>query len=744
MMQVLDEIELDLKERIKLKDDDAFERKKRIIAQSLYGVEVKEWAVWICQLRLWLSLFIEAPDNMKNSLMPILPSLDFKVRQGDSLVQRVGSKTFPVLGHALMGEAIKRKVTQLKNLKNEYFGNKSPMKDWEVRQKELTIYEQILESEISEKQKEMNRLRGIKPEKQASLFGDEFFQPTQKELDFDKEKLEGLKSEINELIDQKQSIRKDKPLIWNIEFAEIFVEKGGFDVVIGNPPYVRQEDISDPTGKIKDKKQYKQFLIEMVKLDFPSNFPPKSKIKAQSDLYAYFYIRALRLLNTNGIHTFICSNSWLDVGYGVWLQKFLLERAPIECIIDNHAKRSFEASDVNTVVSVIHAPQKKVNKEHIIKFVAFKKPFEESIFTEYLLKVEEGKEILSNEIFRVYPITVRDTKEAGTEYEDEAQEKMKLGNYIGDKWGGKYLRAPDIFFKILEKGKGKLVRLGDIADVRFGIKTGADNFFYLKKNQVSALRIEKEFLTPILISSDQVKTYETSADDTEIFLASSGKSKAEIKGTNFLDYVRRGEKEKFRGRGGSSVPSNRPSCKSHRPFWYSINIPPAPPIYWMEMRRERYFTLFNRANLIADHTFYGIYPYEGIDSYTLCALLNTTLTSLFVEVFANDPGGGGTTLQTPTSETKRHVFLPSSLIGAKVLADSFRMLSKRASQSILNECGFIKNSGIREQELNPLPDRAKLDKLVFDVLDLTKDERKEVYRAVCRLVWNRVSKAKSV
>ncbi len=380
MMQVLDEIELNLKERIKLKDNDSFERKKRIIAQSLYGVEVKEWAVWICHLRLWLSLFIETPDEMKISFEPILPSLDFKVRQGDSLVQRVGNKTFPVLGHALMGESIKRKVTQLKNLKNEYFGNKTPLKDWEVRQRELAIYNEILQSEIVEKQKEKTGLKNAKHGKTASLFGDEFFQSAQKELDFNKGKIEQLESEINELIDQKQNIYKDKPLIWNIEFAEIFVEKGGFDIVIGNPPYVRQEEIADPTGKIKDKKQYKEFLSEMVKLDFHSGFPPKSKINAQSDLYTYFYIRALRLLNPKGIHTFICSNSWLDVGYGVWLQKFLLERAPIECIIDNHAKRSFEAADVNTIISIIHAPTKKINPAHLVKFIAFKKPFEESIF----------------------------------------------------------------------------------------------------------------------------------------------------------------------------------------------------------------------------------------------------------------------------------------------------------------------------------------------------------------------------
>ncbi|MDZ7717835.1 MAG: DNA methyltransferase [Balneolaceae bacterium] len=77
---------------------DDFEQKKSIIARSLYGVEVKEWAVWINQLRLWLTLFIDMPDDYKNSLQPLLPSLNFKVRQGDSLVQRIGNKLFPGSG----------------------------------------------------------------------------------------------------------------------------------------------------------------------------------------------------------------------------------------------------------------------------------------------------------------------------------------------------------------------------------------------------------------------------------------------------------------------------------------------------------------------------------------------------------------------------------------------------------------------------------------------------------------------
>ena len=101
------------------------------------------------------------------------------------------------------------------------------------------------------------------------MFGDEFFKPAQKELDFNKEKIGFLESEINELLDQKQNIRKDKPLVWNIEFAEIFVEFGGFDIVIGNPDVCsNRRPLLILLGKIKNKKQYKELLAKMVRLDF--------------------------------------------------------------------------------------------------------------------------------------------------------------------------------------------------------------------------------------------------------------------------------------------------------------------------------------------------------------------------------------------------------------------------------------------------------------------------------------------
>ncbi|MCB5230408.1 MAG: DNA methyltransferase, partial [Candidatus Cloacimonas sp.] len=253
MMQVLDEIEESLRKRIGITTNNSYERKKRIIRTSLYGVEVKEWAVWICQLRLWLSLFVDAPDQVKNSTEPILPSLDFKVRKGDSLIQYVGNKIFPINKHPdHLGLEIRKKIEKLKEAKVKFYDNKEGLTSEWLKSYELKIYKDIIQTEIHSKQKEIDNYNNTLDVREQSAFFDTGTNRRYRKMTL-LQKIEQYKEDIEELQSQLNVLNGDsKPLIWSIEFAEIFAEKGGFDIIIGNPPYVRQEDIADPTGYIKE------------------------------------------------------------------------------------------------------------------------------------------------------------------------------------------------------------------------------------------------------------------------------------------------------------------------------------------------------------------------------------------------------------------------------------------------------------------------------------------------------------
>jgi len=521
----------------------AFERKKAIVGQSLYGVEVKPSAVWINQLRLWLTLFIDMPDEMKDSLKPLLPSLNFKIRRGDSIVQRIGGKLFPVRGHADVKNSVKDKITELKKAKLDFFYNRGIKEDM-VKQMEYKVFEAIIHAEMEEIDKVIeldtkNVDKGVLDGFQLDFFEAAPPAGKQKKL-VDNKPAEPiwnirLENRKKELYDELKNLSEEHPLVWSIEFSEIFYDKDGFDIIIGNPPYVRQEDITDPDGFLEPK-AYKELLHDTMRLDYPKYFRDNTKIDGKSDLYTFFYVRSLHLLNEKGVHVFICSNSWLDVGYGVWLQEFLLDNVPVCWIIDNHARRSFASADVNTIISVLDAPLRKgtVPDDHLVKFVAFKKPFEECIFTEKLWEIETAKEIVKNDVFRIYPITNQQLYDEGWEVEEGGEKEG--GKYIGDKWGGKYLRAPDIFFTVLQKGEGKLVKLKDVADVRFGIKTGCNEFFYLTDEQVKEWGIEKEFLKPVIKSPRECRSIYINKDELKFKIFICNKSKADLKGTNALKY----------------------------------------------------------------------------------------------------------------------------------------------------------------------------------------------------------------
>ncbi len=752
MLQVLDQVLENLYSRnnspadLKAQAPSAFDRKKAIIANSLYGVEVKRWAVWINHLRLWLTLFVDMPDKFKDSQTPLLPNLTFKVRTGDSLVQRIGSKTFPVHGHASLPFAIRRQITELKKKKRDFFYNQS--NDYRpIEQEELSVFRAILDAEIESRKAEIRKL--LTPtSQQLDIFEDNH--PTQQDLDLvqatQKAQREALEAEIAELEAQKRNLKDERPFIWAIEFAEIFFDQGGFDLIIGNPPYVRQESISDPNGRLSSK-DYKAALEEMVRLDFPEYFAKSNarldefkkgrKPDGRSDLYTYFYIRSLRLLNPRGVHVFICSNSWLDVGYGGWLQEFFLRKAPLYLVIDNHAKRSFERADVNTIISVAGAPEREVPSEHVVRFVAFKRSFEEAAFSDNFIAIERALDIARTEDYRVVPLSAVELLREGSE--DGEKELQTAGQYEGNKWGGKYLRAPEIYFTILEKGKGKLVRLGDIAEVRRGFTTGANEFFYLTPlgpgSRPGLLRvrndagwegeIEEEFLKPVIKSPRECRTIIIKPEDLKYRIFMCHKNKEKLRGTKALEYIEWGEKQRY---------NERPTCRV-RNLWWILGQKSHPMALWFKAHNDTFLVPTLPVDVYSSDRFYTIHTRE---EGNWIISLNNTITALMTEINGRANLGQGA-LDNMTYEAAKNLVIRPCLLPNISLPNSF-------IRSIFTECGIDPNSeiAIAEQDPQPLPDRKALDDIVFDALGLTEDERKEVYRAVCQLVWERISKAKSV
>jgi hypothetical protein len=754
--------------------------KNRIIQFSLYGVDVMPWAIQAAELRLWLQLIVET-DFKKEVLRqsPLLPNLNLNLRVGDSLVQEIGGVSFNLRTNNLK-PYLKRKLDDLKQEKRKYFEN-SPNRKFitpeEVKVEEIRLFEDIIDERVESLEGYIqvcgNEIKEAK--KQVTLAGEHIIDG--KKVSKNEEKIELNKNEISKLKSLKEHLKEPekKPFVWDIDFAEIFADKNGFDIVIGNPPYVRQEMISPP-NRIKsaitkmEKDGYKEKLIKSVKM----RFPVIKDVSKRSDYYIYFYFHGLSLLNSNGTFCFITSNSWLDVEYGKVLQEFLCKYVPITSIYDN-PKRSFTHAYVNTTIALLGAPeirQRKVgewsneldggnakiwsNIKSTAKFVMFKKPFEEVLSTQNLIDIDnvkvkvksEGvtelvKNIIATDDYRIFPIIQEDLLDDGWVYPDKYKNgRFKAGNYEGNKWGGKFLIAPDIFFKILEKGKGKLIELRTIAKVKTGCYSGIDDFFYFLRNPT--VKVEECFVKKIIISPKQIEniTINKNTIKTKVFICNKSKEEL-IKYPEALNYILWGESQVTRKHmktpQGIAWPRVE-SVKKRKKGWWVIpenNVIPVKNFLPLSIK-DRFYSPFSEEPIISDRCFHRIIPNEEIDELKLSIALNNSVSFLIMEIFGNRNLGLGA-LDFGTDDANKLLILNPDLI-----ENTIKDRLKYPIVSIFDELGINSTKPIRAQEPKPLPDRLELDNIIFDELGLTPDERNEVYWDVCELIKQRIDKVNSV
>jgi hypothetical protein len=771
MLLVLDDLQARANEQLGV-EETPYERRRRIIGSQLYGVDVMDWAVHVAELRLWLQLAVETelqPAELK--FRPLLPNLSFKIRQGDSLVQEIGGIHFGLhRQHLDIPVHLKGRLSQLKGKKLRFYQGDKALREEALKHEELQLFREILQEKIHVLKKDIAALNheitvlsqsgalpGLTDRSQERS-------PTA-EATKQRARLEEKRSDLARFEQALRALRsvQDVPFVWDIAFVEIFEgDAGGFDIVIGNPPYVRQEKIAPPREREEDyapdqwrqrKSAYKEKLQRSVAAAWPKFFRYTSgkgaarKLDGKSDLYIYFYLHGLSLLNPRGSFCFITSNSWLDVGYGADLQEFLLKHSHVKLVLDNEVKRSFAQADVNTVI-VLLAPSDDRREDGLSKnarFVIFKKPFEELARAEVFKAIEAVTERQSTPDYRVTARLQRELLEEGLESEtDEAEQTtprkrkshgplIKSARYLGNKWGGKYLRAPDIFFTILEKGKGKLVRLGDIAEVRRGFTTGANEFFYLEPTGGLAPQgylhvrnsagwegeIEEEFLKPVIKSPRECRSILIKPEDLRYKIFMCHRDKAALKGTAALEYIRWGESQGYH---------ERPSCRG-RQRWWDVGEREFAKVLWPMIHNDRPAVFWNGEGVAVDHNLFEIlseYPFE------MWVSLVSSPQIIFRELFGRSNLGEGA-LKTEGIDIRKFEVIRPELLHSR---DTERLMfpldqmSKRAIQPI-------------EIELYQ-PDRRALDEVVFDVLGLTAGEREAVYEAVVELVRARLEKAQSV
>ncbi|MEK6323746.1 MAG: N-6 DNA methylase [Acidobacteriota bacterium] len=252
-----------------------------------------------------------------------------------------------------------------------------------------------------------------------------------------------------------------------------------FDAIIGNPPYIRHEVVGST-----DKRRIEACLVRDRVASPGVHWPRWS---GRSDIYVYFFAHSIRFMKTPGRLVFLTASSWLDVGYGAALREFLLTNFRVIAVVESGCESFFEDASINTAITVLERePDLRAREKNSIRFVQFNRALREILGEDragqmdtavrLARDIERGQASATAERYRMRVIGQSTLLAATTkETQPTARTTIQPG------WG-KYLRADEVFFKVIDRGSSRLRSLSKMASVRFGVKTGANEFFYVTED----------------------------------------------------------------------------------------------------------------------------------------------------------------------------------------------------------------------------------------------------------------------
>ncbi len=278
-----------------LKAYSAYDLKLVAVKNSLYGVDINAGAVDIARLRVWLSLIVDMQEPHQ------LPNLDFKIVVGNTITDSVEN-------FSLFPTDTVVSLTRLEELKNVYLVKEHSSKN---------VHRDAVTAEL------ISILGQVGRGEHRAFFVDVG---------------SGRPVGISKLTTQDElDMLFKKVFSFNLMFSEV-MSKGGFDIVIGNPPYVR--------GRVLENKHLLSGKFQDV-------------YHGSADLMVYFYAQGLSVLKEDGVLSLITTNKWLTADYGAPLRKFLVDKAELLLLVDFQSNRVFNGVGIETGITVVRKTQAK-------------------------------------------------------------------------------------------------------------------------------------------------------------------------------------------------------------------------------------------------------------------------------------------------------------------------------------------------------------------------------------------------
>ena len=344
-----------------------YDLKKHAIGNSIYGVDIDPSAIDIARLRLWLSLIVDEDDY---DTIDALPNLDYKIMQGNSLIEEFeGVKLFDesFIADGVNDPQVEEKVHLTKrrsNIQREYVEGLQTGGIFDAHRAELdnelkeihAALDKIEKAEKKAAKEKNNKADGLfdlvsearKKAKRLEACQQEFFNASSAERKRQlREEITRLEWELIEATLKEQgktdSLTKletfktkgEKPyFLWKLNFSEVFRQKGGFDVVIGNPPYFNI-DTFGAKAPIHDylKRNYSVYMDK-------------------SDILFYFFERSVSLVN--GIVSLITSNAYLSAVKAQLLRRLFVQKNLVRKIVNFEEYMVFKEASITTAITFLY------------------------------------------------------------------------------------------------------------------------------------------------------------------------------------------------------------------------------------------------------------------------------------------------------------------------------------------------------------------------------------------------------
>lgn len=329
---------------------DHAETKKQIIQNCIYGVDIENGAVEIARLRFWLALVVDEETPQP------LPNLDYKIMQGNSLLEsfeginlKFERKKFEVKVEKqknLFGEVNEPQMSltdylqgkqeanefDIIELENTYFNSNDADEKEEIRRKIDRIEKEFISEQLQKKEDELKELLQAREKDYRLDMALATSEAMMQKIATGKKakELEKLKADLQKVELSKQKLlslkRHEKPyFLWSLYFMDVF-DKGGFDIVIGNPPYVGQKGNKEMFQVIKDS---------------PLGFKYHQR---RMDLFYFFFHHGIEILKNKGVLSYITTNYFLTATYADKLRKHIYDETTILSLSNFNELKIFESA----------------------------------------------------------------------------------------------------------------------------------------------------------------------------------------------------------------------------------------------------------------------------------------------------------------------------------------------------------------------------------------------------------------